>query len=91
MFNAMYNAMNREALTLVTNGITSVEDVDRVLVVPCLHPSTNESVEIMILAAEREGWTIVEDETLCDISMHDIDPPPAIAAAGFPTRIFPAN
>lgn len=35
--------------------------LDRVLVVPCLHPSTNESVEIMILAAEREGWTLDVD------------------------------
>jgi len=32
--------------------------------------------------AEREGWTIVEDETLCDISIHDVDPPPPIAALG---------
>ena len=32
--------------------------------------------------AEREGWTIVEDETLCDISMHDVSPPPPIAALG---------
>jgi DNA-binding transcriptional MocR family regulator len=32
--------------------------------------------------AEREGWTIVEDETLCDISMHEIDPPLPIAALG---------
>ena len=30
--------------------------------------------------AQREGWTIVEDETLCDISMHDVDPPLPIAA-----------
>jgi DNA-binding transcriptional MocR family regulator len=32
--------------------------------------------------AEREGWTIVEDETLCDISMHDVTPPAPIAALG---------
>lgn len=32
--------------------------------------------------AERAGWTIVEDETLCDISMHDVTPPPPIAALG---------
>jgi DNA-binding transcriptional MocR family regulator len=32
--------------------------------------------------AEREGWTIVEDETLCDISIHDVEPPPPIAALG---------
>jgi DNA-binding transcriptional MocR family regulator len=32
--------------------------------------------------AEREGWTIVEDETLCDISIHDVDPPAPIAALG---------
>jgi DNA-binding transcriptional MocR family regulator len=32
--------------------------------------------------AEREGWTIVEDETLCDISIHDVAPPPPIAALG---------
>lgn len=30
--------------------------------------------------AEREGWTIVEDETLCDISRFAIEPPPPIAA-----------
>ena len=30
--------------------------------------------------AEREGWTIVEDETLCDISIHDVEPPAPIAA-----------
>ena len=29
VFNALYNAINREALTLVANGIASVEDVDR--------------------------------------------------------------
>ncbi len=30
--------------------------------------------------ARSEGWTIVEDETLCDISLHDAPLPPAIAA-----------
>jgi DNA-binding transcriptional MocR family regulator len=30
--------------------------------------------------ARREGWTIVEDETLCDISIHDAPPPPPAAA-----------
>ncbi|MFH1475217.1 MAG: acetoacetate decarboxylase family protein, partial [Chloroflexota bacterium] len=29
VFNAMYNAINREAITLAANGIASVEDVDR--------------------------------------------------------------
>jgi 3-hydroxybutyryl-CoA dehydrogenase len=29
VFNAMYNALNREAIALVANGITSIEDVDR--------------------------------------------------------------
>jgi len=29
VFNAMYNAINREAITLVANGVASVEDVDR--------------------------------------------------------------
>jgi 3-hydroxybutyryl-CoA dehydrogenase len=29
VFNAMYNALNREAITLAANGIASVEDVDR--------------------------------------------------------------
>ena len=29
VFNALYAAINREALTLVANGIASVEDVDR--------------------------------------------------------------
>jgi 3-hydroxybutyryl-CoA dehydrogenase len=29
VFNALYTAINREALTLVANGIVSVEDVDR--------------------------------------------------------------
>ncbi len=29
VFNALYTAINREALTLVTNGIAPVEDVDR--------------------------------------------------------------
>ncbi len=29
VFNALYTAINREALTLVANGIASVEDVDR--------------------------------------------------------------
>jgi len=29
VFNALYTAINREALTLVTNGVASVEDVDR--------------------------------------------------------------
>jgi 3-hydroxybutyryl-CoA dehydrogenase len=29
VFNAMYNAINREAITLVANGITSIEGVDR--------------------------------------------------------------
>ena len=30
--------------------------------------------------AAREGWVIVEDETLCDISMHESEPPLPIAA-----------
>ncbi|MEI7990409.1 MAG: 3-hydroxyacyl-CoA dehydrogenase [Chloroflexota bacterium] len=29
VFNAMYNALNREAITLAANGIASVEDIDR--------------------------------------------------------------
>jgi 3-hydroxybutyryl-CoA dehydrogenase len=29
VFNAMYTAINREAMTLVANGVASVEDVDR--------------------------------------------------------------
>jgi 3-hydroxybutyryl-CoA dehydrogenase len=29
VFNAMYNAINREAMTLAANGVASVEDVDR--------------------------------------------------------------
>jgi 3-hydroxybutyryl-CoA dehydrogenase len=29
VFNAMYNAVNREAMTLVANGVATVEDVDR--------------------------------------------------------------
>ena len=29
VFNAMYNALNREAITLAANGVASVEDVDR--------------------------------------------------------------
>jgi len=29
VFNAIYNAVNREAMTLVANGVASVEDVDR--------------------------------------------------------------
>lgn len=29
VFNAMYNALNREAITLAANGIASVEDVDK--------------------------------------------------------------
>jgi 3-hydroxybutyryl-CoA dehydrogenase len=29
VFNAMYNAINREAITLAANGVASVEDVDR--------------------------------------------------------------
>jgi 3-hydroxybutyryl-CoA dehydrogenase len=29
VFNALYTAINREALTLVTNGVASVQDVDR--------------------------------------------------------------
>lgn len=29
VFNAMYNAVNREAITLAANGVASVEDVDR--------------------------------------------------------------
>ncbi len=28
VFNAMYNALNREAITLATNGVATVEDVD---------------------------------------------------------------
>nr|QOL00324.1 2-aminoadipate transaminase [uncultured organism] len=30
--------------------------------------------------SRSEGWTIIEDETLCDISLHDAPLPPAIAA-----------
>jgi 3-hydroxybutyryl-CoA dehydrogenase len=29
VFNAMYSAVNREAITLVANGVASIEDVDR--------------------------------------------------------------
>lgn len=29
VFNAMYNAVNREAITLAANGVASIEDVDR--------------------------------------------------------------
>ena len=29
VFNAMYNAINREAITLAANGVASIEDVDR--------------------------------------------------------------
>jgi len=29
VFNAMYNALNREAITLATNGVATVEDIDR--------------------------------------------------------------
>jgi 3-hydroxybutyryl-CoA dehydrogenase len=29
VFNAMYNALNREAITLAANGIATVEDIDR--------------------------------------------------------------
>ena len=29
VFNAMYNALNREAVTLAANGVASVEDIDR--------------------------------------------------------------
>ncbi len=29
VFNAMYDAINREAMTLVVNGVTTVEDLDR--------------------------------------------------------------
>jgi len=32
--------------------------------------------------SECAGWTIVEDETLCDISIHDVEPPLPIAALG---------
>ena len=28
VFNAMYNALNREAITLATNGVATVEDID---------------------------------------------------------------
>ena len=29
VFNAMYNALNREAMTLAANGVASIEDIDR--------------------------------------------------------------
>ncbi len=32
--------------------------------------------------AQREGWVIVEDETLCDITMDDVEPPLPIAGLG---------
>lgn len=41
--------------------------------------STERRVRLVELA-RREGWTIVEDETLCDISHHGVEPPPPIAA-----------
>ncbi len=28
VFNAMYNALNREAITLATNGVATIEDID---------------------------------------------------------------
>ena len=42
-----------------------------------LSPARREKLAAL---AAREGWTIVEDETLCDISMHDVEPPLPIAA-----------
>ena len=39
-----------------------------------------ERRRVLAELARREGWTIVEDETLCDISIDDITPPPPIAA-----------
>ena len=58
----MTNAAPGLGITFVmaTNNPAGMDPaaLDRVLVVPCLHPSTNESIEIMILAAEREGWTL---------------------------------
>ena len=48
---------------MATNNPAGIDPaaLDRVVVVPCLHPSTNEAVEIMILAAEREGWHLDAD------------------------------
>ncbi len=38
-----------------------IAGLDRMVVIPCLHPSLNESVEIMLLAAERQGWRLDTD------------------------------
>jgi DNA-binding transcriptional MocR family regulator len=38
--------------------------------------------------ARREGWTIVEDETLCDIALTDGPLPPAIAALDPAAAVF---
>jgi DNA-binding transcriptional MocR family regulator len=38
--------------------------------------------------ARSEGWTIIEDETLCDISLHDAPLPPAIAALDATAPVF---
>jgi 3-hydroxybutyryl-CoA dehydrogenase len=39
VFNAMYNALNREAITLAANGVASVEDIDRAWMVVMKAPA----------------------------------------------------
>jgi DNA-binding transcriptional MocR family regulator len=38
--------------------------------------------------ARSEGWTIIEDETLCDIALHDAPLPTAIAALDSSAAVF---
>jgi hypothetical protein len=51
------------AVVLATNNPAGIDPagLDRVYVIPCLHPTSNEAVEIMILAAEREGLQLDAD------------------------------
>ncbi|MDA8062050.1 MAG: ATP-binding protein [Actinomycetota bacterium] len=48
------------SFVMATNNPAGMDPagLDRCLVIPCLHPGLEESVQIMALAAEREGWSL---------------------------------
>ncbi len=58
----LVNEARERGITVVmaTNNPAGMDPagLDRVVVVPCLHPTTTEAVEIMVLAADREGFQL---------------------------------
>lgn len=58
---------------LATNDPAGIDvaGLDRLTVLPALHPSAQESFEILTLAAQRAGWSIDEDGATALLTQHD--------------------